>query len=68
MKNKFFYVKKISIIFILKLIFTQTSIADVIKDFKVEGNNSLKMNSNTDTDIMLAIKKPFRETSLYFLK
>ena len=39
MKNKFFYVKKISIIFILKLIFTQTSIADVIKDFKVEGNN-----------------------------
>ena len=39
MKNKSFYVKKISIIFILKLIFTQTSIADVIKDFKVEGNN-----------------------------
>ena len=39
MRNKFICLKKILIIFIIKLIFTQNSIADVIQDFKVEGNN-----------------------------
>ena len=39
MGNKFFCLKKILIIFIIKLIFSQNSIADVIQDFKIEGNN-----------------------------
>ena len=41
MRNKFFDLKKLLIIFTINLIFTQNSIADVIKDFKVEGNNRI---------------------------
>ena len=63
MKNKFFCLKKILIIFIIKLIFTQNSIADVIKDFKVEGNNrvsnqtiimfsNLNIGDNANNDIL----------------
>ena len=41
MRNKFFDLKKLLIIFTINLIFTQNSIADVIEDFKVEGNNRI---------------------------
>ena len=63
MRNKFFYLKKILIIFIIKLIFNQNSFADVIKDFKVEGNNrvsnqtiimfsNLNIGDSTNNDIL----------------
>ncbi len=39
MKNKFFCLKKILIIFIIKFTLAQNSIADVIQDFNIEGNN-----------------------------
>ena len=41
MRNKFFDLKKLLIIFTINLIFTQNSIADVIEDFKVQGNNRI---------------------------
>ena len=41
MRNKFSDLKKLLIIFTINLIFTQNSIADVIEDFKVQGNNRI---------------------------
>ncbi len=35
---------------------------------KVDGNRSLKINNNTDTDMILANMKPLKEMFLYFLK
>ncbi len=63
MRNKFFYLKKILIIFTIKLILTHNSIADVIKDFKIDGNNrvsnqtiimfsNLNIGDNADNDIL----------------
>ncbi len=63
MINKFFCLKKILIVFIIKLILTQNSIADLIKNFKVEGNNrvsnqtiimfsNLNIGDNVNDDIL----------------
>ena len=35
---------------------------------KVDGNRSLKINNNTDTDMILANMNPLKEMFLYFLK
>ena len=63
MRNKFFYLKKILIVFTIKLILTHNSIADIIKDFKIDGNNrvsnqtiimfsNLNIGDNADNDIL----------------
>ena len=63
MRNKFFYLKKILIVFTIKLILTHNSIADIIKDFKNDGNNrvsnqtiimfsNLNIGDNADNDIL----------------
>ena len=78
MINKFFCFKQISIIFIIQLIFIQNSFADIIKDFKILGNNrvsnqtiimfsNLNIGDNANNDILNEALKDLYYTN-YFKK